>query len=588
MESLIKKKQKLEQEIKDYKIKYVEIENKELETEGKIKEFKGELEKELKTFENLSIKLKSSKSSFLALKREIKTYKENKLVEVRNFYLEKYRKYLKDISEFDFRFAYNIFTVFGTANKLCEQIEFENLQMKFRKFLDSKKWETREKIFQSINLKLKDKKKIHEVLFYLRFLLKYELYFKDPVMVDFLYDTVSQEFEYHFLSNKDTNRLDKPEWIFDFLTRKLTEYKRLYSAYEEIYLVERMSHKDIGDEDTYRPTFDDFVFRTKNLINIKINELEIHKSKQKRLLFLNFGVHLIKFIERMKKDFGILLNFENFSEIVDRIQLEYFLEKLEVIHENRHVEWFPMYEDVTRESMVYISKFKTINKDFKLSLLIDSILEYNSIFIDSMRYIKRDEIKALCYLYTQFEEYKGFIIDTENELILEGTPRNREEHAKKVFIDEEEMIELLDKITRFNLENLKLIKNLLENDILNLLKTLKRFKYSSETISRTFIIEISRVLEDYKDCKAYRNLHNFSGSLIDKYILEEILLSFKFDKEEILDFNFFFIKLKQFYNTEDWESKEALDCIKDLLEDKAGEGPLYSIISKLYEGQNDL
>lgn len=587
MEKLIRRKQKIEQELEYYKEKNREVALKEIELSERLESHKLELEKEAKTFENLSIKLKSCKSLFISLKKEIKKYKEVKITEVRAIYLDKYREYLKEISELDFRFSYNIFSVFELADKLYNKFEFENLKVAFRKYLDDKKSATRERILQSISIKLKDKKKIHEVLFYLRFLVKYELYFQESVMIDFLYDTVFQEFEYHFLSNKETNRLDKPDWIFDFLMNKLMEYKKLYSSYEEIYIVERMSH---NNEAICRPSFEDFVLRLKNLINLKINELETHQSSQKRLLILNFGVYLIKYIEQVKSNFNIMVEFRTFSKFIDKIQLDHVIESLDSIHEKKYNEWFPMYEDLTRELMLYIYKFKSISGYLKMGNLVDSILEYNSIFIDSMRYIKREEIKALCYLYTKFEAYKGFLIDTENELIIEKTTNRQksDDDIKNSFIDEEEMIELLDKITKFNSENLKLIKNLIENDISTLLYTLKRFKYSAETTSRNFIIELSKILEDYKGCKAYRNLHKFTGSLTDKFILEEILLSFKFDKEEFLDFNFFFNKLKQFYNTETWESQEALNCIKDLLEEREGEGPLFSMISKLYEGHLDM
>lgn len=83
MESLIKKKQKIEQELEYYKEKNREAILKEKELTEKLVGLKGELEKEYKTFENLTVMLKNNKNKFISLKKEIKKYKEVKLTEVK-------------------------------------------------------------------------------------------------------------------------------------------------------------------------------------------------------------------------------------------------------------------------------------------------------------------------------------------------------------------------------------------------------------------------------------------------------------------------------------------------------------------------
>jgi hypothetical protein len=104
------------------------------------------------------------------------------------------------------------------------------------------------------------------------------------------------------------------------------------------------------------------------------------------------------------------------------------------------------------------------------------------------------------------------------------------------------------KITELNSEISKLFKKLASNDIESILKNIQYFNYSSTEAKRVFIVNLNKILEEYKYFMYFDLIENFIFEKIDEFLFSEILLKIRFRKDEFDEFLEFFIKLKKAFH----------------------------------------
>ncbi|KAK6090592.1 hypothetical protein P3W45_000315 [Vairimorpha bombi] len=480
---------------------------------------------------------------------------------------EEYSKFL--INNVQCKYNLQIFDSFGKYNEILNGIEgFPNLKSQLKIFLTNKKEDLKNLIMSDIV----DNKEIHKIIYLLKFVRQYEIFFNEELLYTCLNNFINKRYEYHFLTDKETNRLDKAEWIFNYLEKKIDE------TYKFIEIYENISNKD--SENSIKNTnkalkglkMKKILKNVVKLINKKIVEIGEIESKQKRDILINFNYFLSVFIIKINKKYEINLD-ESFKDFKDELieqEKDQIILKLQNIHKQNYKEWFIYYEELLKECLNLNRKHLKINIEFP----VDNLLEYNLIFIDSMRYINRKEIQVLLLLFNKFEDFKEYLVFLFEETKQEDTALEVVNGSNTKIEYGEESIHgdnILMKISRFNLENFKLIKTLFENDIQNVLN-LKFY----------FVSDLYNILEEYKCCKGFSKLKKMASEMIDNYLTDSILLSRKLDKTEYLDLLSLFRKLKALFDIKHWESREVMKCIKGIFEKKKVENKYTKEICKMY------
>lgn len=85
-----------------------------------------------------------------------------------------------------------------------------------------------------------------DLVYNMNILVKYEEYFGEFIFMEYLYESIRNKFNYHFMSARETNRLDKPEWMLKWLVDKYNEKEELYEIYKECSRKKQLSGSEGG------------------------------------------------------------------------------------------------------------------------------------------------------------------------------------------------------------------------------------------------------------------------------------------------------------------------------------------------------
>ncbi|KAG0437404.1 hypothetical protein DMUE_3710 [Dictyocoela muelleri] len=175
----------------------------------------------------LKLDLKTKEKTILLLKEKIENFKESKIIEVKN----KLMNIQDKINNFKFKENINVFNDFKTINYFLDEYKlFVNVNQKIKKmFLNAKK-QLKEKLINYLIRNIFNFKKMHEFLYGLHILVKYEFTFDETIFYDFIFQKLNNDYSKRF----ENHRLDKPEWIFDYLIDEIKKYKTYIIFYNNI------------------------------------------------------------------------------------------------------------------------------------------------------------------------------------------------------------------------------------------------------------------------------------------------------------------------------------------------------------------
>lgn len=546
MENLAKQKEQIERELKEYKENYNTLINIENEAKERLEALKCNKYYLSDQYEALKEKLKQKKALFVKLKSLIKEYKQHKYKDIEEIYKTKYNNIIENINSLHWNFNLQIFSSFESLNGLLKEAEsFKNLKNEIKLLQHRKNEHLKALLIEEIS-KTRD---IHNMIYLIKFVQKYEIFFNEKLFLTCTKKFISQRYKYHFLSDSETNRLDKAEWIFNFLDKKLKEVCKFLTIYN--------TSENKVEPVEYQDFLENIIKTIIKLINKRIKEIEEIDSKQKRNLILNFNYFLSLFINKIAKEYNVNLEtyFSSFENEIVNQEKKNILFKVQDIHKHDYTSWFSEYEEVFKEILDLNKKQVKVDVNF----FIDHILDFNLVFIDSMRYINRKEIHVLLYIFNMFETFKETV-----QFLLE-------EFYQENGIDTEDKIdEILIKISKFNLENFKLIKTLFENDINNIIN-LKFY----------FINDLYKIFEDYKICKGFNKLKDLASNMIDKYLFNTLAHK-PLDRQEYSNYLNLFKKLKEYFDVKKWDSRECMKCIKGIFENKNVDNKFSKFIRDLY------
>ena len=557
MSTLEGRKKQIEQEL-NYATKIEEdLKRKHNEYGENIKNSVEEHNKLVKTLNDLKSSYKNSLSEFSEMKKMINSYKE----EQRSFLLRQYERRIKEIVEMIQKIQFNpttsIFHDFD-ALKTAEASNFPNLEKKIQQYFDYQK----EKLQNLIVSKI-EKGLLNDRIYSMAFLIKYEKYFKESLLLTYQYEKIRHKFTYHFLTSKESARMDKPEWMFDFLSNELKEARHIFDLYDSILKTEV-----IVPEIT---EFSQLIERFADLIKLKVNQIMNSETKQKRSLVLHFAKELDKFNKFLKAEFQMEINGRDVSCAVASQQAIHINTQMMKIHELKYVQWFREYKKCIKENLSFLGLYAFLDHGITLYETVELVVFHTREFLNGLRYVNREEIKVICFIFTEVEDLKIFIEHEEMDLMM-----NFDLEGKDLLGNS------LEELSALNSSIITLIRSLAENDVNFLVRRMSSFTYTTPEERRKFLVDLSKTMDDYKLCIHCDGIEEMMQSQLDKFFLENLILQIKFTTEEYLEFREFYLKTKKQFKHGNWESDEGLNALNCIFEGKAIPSKLYKKLSTMY------
>ncbi|KAM0678783.1 hypothetical protein BDAP_000567 [Binucleata daphniae] len=577
-----------------------ELLNKKSSLQSKLNSFEDsneakKLEKEIKNLE----KQKYEKQIILGqkidklniLQKKITEYKKNNAKKYEKEVIKTYEKIIKNVNHINFEekecfeVNYNKMKKYDKKSKI-----FGNLNQKIKDCMKNKRNEHRKEIIDDLQKNMDKNSPIHLLSINVNSIIEYERITGENVFAMFMVSKVCESVMYHFLSNKETNRLDKPEWFFDYFLGALRENRKLITLYENLYEAEndcigvrKQTHTEQDnrkEDDTSSKNVYGLIFeRMGDLICARFNEIVKSESKQKINLMLHFCDELKIFKKIIKSEFDKEIDTRKVCESLLKIVKENVNDRMEEIHLGNYKKWFIEYKEMLKNTFnVYLSLYELDNTLFFVVCqhIIDNIYIYCELFINQMRYLSREEIHLLCLIFSEIENIKVYVIEQENEHDL-------------MTLSEKQIN--IQKLSKFNGDNMKLIKSLGKNDVNNILKRIRNIKYVPQKTLIDFNIDLRQILNEYKKYleKGYNIFEKCIAEQIDDFLVQNIILKNMFSSDEYFEFKEFYKKVyKNFTTYKNWKTITACKCIEDIFNGRVPgkeDDSLFSLIYKNYENE---
>ncbi|KAM0681673.1 RAD50-interacting protein 1 [Glugoides intestinalis] len=498
---------------------------------------------------------------FNKLKILVKEYKKSQKEALEKEYKKEIERCITQINAISFEVKLRVFKSFDELKSIQTSL-FPTLDKKKDDLFNVQRIILKKSIYSQIKSCIREQNRLADLIFYLNFIIKYEIYFQEDTFIQFLAKMVDKEFEYHFLSDKETNRLDKPEWFFDFLIKKYNGLEPILKIYSECRIKLELPEKNI----------EALIQQSKNLIIAKLTEITKIETSQKRNLVLHFATKFYEFKKEINETYLIDFTIDEVKHTLFLTQSEYVASEMSRIHDLRYVQWFSEYKMLCKDSMLYINKYGGIDTEFNLKGIIKMIISHTKLFIDNLRFINRLEVQAICFVFNELDGLKNFILEQENEMVLFGLSN-----------EESDIGSSITKLTMLNADIFKLIKKLAVGDVQDTFQKVICFRYATNEVKRTVIVQTNRIIEDYKICIYSDLIEKKIQHYIDQLLVEELLLKNKFTPDEYLEFRGFFRGLKGVFSNSTWNSDDACECISAIFEDRVVNSQLFKKVKLVYE-----
>eukprot|EP00866_Antonospora_locustae_P002149 jgi/Antlo1/2149/875 len=505
---------------------------------------------------SLAKKMDVNNEKIEMLAYNLKTYKDSLKERERVLLMEEYRRALAEISKIDFSLGPKIFGCFQALRSM-ESARFGNMRRKIREKYEAERNVLKQRLEDGVSSHIRAECGLHKAFLYLNYMKKYDAFFGEDIFDAYFFRDMVDNFTYHFLSGKDTNRLDKPEWMFKFLYEKCEEYSKFFEIFAK--------------------PFGGFLKKLEEVVNIKVRELGGCSSGQKRSLVWHFADEFIAFSRRIFERYGHAVSSTEVCDMLMENEHMYVDDALLKVYSMEYSRWFGEYRSLVGGSLYFYRRYMCL--DWRMLdvfvRLVDRISESCSIFIDQMRFISKEEIRVLCYFYSEMEGLKGFVNEEEADLFLN--------------CDDEAVVNMIQqanaKIVRFNQHSLGLLKLLAENDVQKLLRNVKSFSYTQERDLVSFTIDLTQMLQNYKSCISYLVLLSHVQKKVDRFLVDQVILKDKLSSEHYLRFIDFFEHVKDvFGSTGAWETSAYIRCVECIFNGQEyHENPsLFKTVSELY------
>ncbi|EPR77919.1 hypothetical protein SLOPH_2325 [Spraguea lophii 42_110] len=305
------------------------------------------------------------------------------------------------------------------------------------------------------------------------------------MIVEMLYSFIYKEFSYYFLSNRKTNRLDKPEWLFEFFIKKINSYGKILKYYEEMSIDNiddvyddineynnKISCEFLNKNNNINDNKDNILINistnntdnnvtnttTNNTDNNKVNDLKILKEifnytylKYRLLLKINNLICLkVEEIHQSssKQLRNLILHFcDEYKKFI-----EIFFNKNEINILNNIILGFRKF-NITTNNINYMVKINLLEIEVNhINLMMSSIFNYGSKIFYNLKKLYKEEILIACS-FRIFDERLASIVGFMNDRVVEYFSKllnclryiSKEENEElfKIFVEIEQLKEYL-------------------------------------------------------------------------------------------------------------------------------------------------
>lgn len=505
---------------------------------------------------SLARKIEGNNQKIEALEENLKAYKAGVKEAGRASLMEEYGKVLAEISRMDFSLSPRVFDSFRALRSM-ESAKFGNMRRRIREKYEAERNALRQSLEDGVSMHIRAECGLHKAFLYLKYMQKYDAFFGEDIFTAYFFKDMVDNFTYHFLSGKETNRLDKPEWMFKFLYEKCEECSRFFDAFAK--------------------PFGGFLKKLEEVVNIKARELGGCISEQKRSLIWHFADEFIVFSRSISEKYGHVLGSAEVCGMLMENEDQYVENALMKVYSTEYTRWFREYRSLVDESLYFHRRYRCLGCRTLdvFARLVDRITKSCSIFIDQMRFISKEEIRVLGYFYSEMERLKSFVNEEEADLFL---------HC-----DDETEVNMIQqanaKIVRFGQHCLGLLKLLAENDVQKLLRNVRNFSYTQESDLVSFAIDLTQMLQNYKSCVSYSVLQSHVQRCVDRFLVDQVVLRDKLSSENYLRFIDFFGRVRDvFGGAGDWKTEAGIRCIECVFsgQEFSEDSSLFRAVSELY------
>lgn len=554
-------------------------EKRKLEKTAHIIENTNEKEKALQNYqralESLQRKEEISFKCLKKLQKKVQLYKNEQIDKLRENIRESIIKYMEEINSWNVHGIKEYKRTELIAKRANKLPNFRDEVLKIGRKI-------KHDIIQRAEYKLDNfydrQDQIVDLLIILNDIRKVEILFEEEIFITTLYSKMYDEFSFHFFTQKQTNRLDKPEWYFKFLLDKLKSYKFLCKCYDRIVLENQNVNvstdlisenmKNIlkkNEPQKNEKSINVLINKIYSILEIKINELKKCQSNQKRNLFFHFTEEFLHFKNELKKNYLIDLNIIDLPENILSLQKDHIIECLHSIQTNIFSNCFKNYEKIYKENFLlafsYVSLQNNIFNEL-INFITTSIIKFIDAIVDEMTFNTDEQKDTLCMIVVGLDELKNFLRIEECVFLeqIEGKTDCNTEILKNIHVD-------TSILGKFNNQNIKLLQTVIFHDVsqilvnfiyLNAMTNQKIMKYCS-MIAKI----ISGIFQKLGKHKIFIENHIFDK--IDNFIVEKIVLQNTFNSELLFVYKDFIdriIKLSESYR--EWKCLMAFEHLKDI------------------------
>ncbi|ELQ76241.1 ER to golgi transport protein/RAD50-interacting protein 1 [Trachipleistophora hominis] len=425
-----------------------------------------------------------------------------------------------------------------------------------------------------------------------------EQFFHECIFVNMIYAKIYDTFSFHFFTQKETNRLDKPEWYFKFLLDQLDKYKFVCACYDSVVLENKKSkiNKNVisqrlqegfleeNELKSNERSMNSLIERIYSIVEIKLNELRKCKSGQKRNLLLHFTEEYLVFKRELREKYSVNFNIMELADNIMRVQKGYIANNLHEIHCGDSKEWFESYQKIYKENFFlafsYVSLQNNIFNDL-IDFISSLIVEYQEVFIDKMSFVGKEEKRMLCFLVVGIDKLKNFLRLEESLFILQLENKTVDfnvEILKNIHIDTLKFID-------FNNSNIKLLKTIAYHEISQVLVNLMYFNGITKKSLVQSCSELSKIMTFYNEqLGPYKILtESYIFDKIDNFIIDKIVLQNRFDSDVLFMYKDLVQRIMHMCEKKtDWMCLKACKNLEDIFNGVTEGDSLFKKIYAVY------
>lgn len=559
----------------------------------KLEDLKLEHNTKLKYLNKFKENLKEKQMGIMELSEMIERYKVEKYREKcqRNQVLleNEYNSILSQVNSLEFSGKPSTIKEYKRALDIKEKCGYRILKERIEEYINT----NRDKLVRELIRSLDINSTSTNTVYILSFLVELENLFNTQFFINHLFESLSVKFHYHFLSERESSRFDKPEWMFSFIEKEIVGIVEILEIYDEV----NDSESDINNGNNFSSGLYLLLVRVNELILKKLNSLSLLNSDQQRQLISHFYKKAMDYYTNIEREYSITLPTRAVTAALWASEMTHIHDTLEEIHGMNYLQWGREYKKLIRDTYSFIGEHANTNNNTNMidrrggiidnsadsSVICDIgdvcavICLYNKEFLSNLNYNSREEIRVICYIFTETESIKQFITDEELDYVMtyggegEGVSGNS-----------------IKSLTDLLMEMWDLINTLVLADVEKSISSIKSFMYATDLDKRTFLITTSKRLEDYEICVKYGDVTEIFVDRIDSFILDRIILEYRFTSEEYLDFIGWYNQVKGIFSGKEisrkfkWLSDEAMEALKCIFEKRKSDSQFYKILLSIY------